>query len=109
MTDNNNTTPEIQYMDPMSAEELTKYATFIVEHMDNDKVVDEEATAFMVREDNTPCEEDQITILQIIEEIYNGQQDSKNTGGESPRSEEIINTESQADSCEIDSAKDEAY
>ena len=70
-----------EFMDPMTDEAILKYAHSVVNEMDEEKVISGQGMDFITRTDNIPCEEDQESIMTLIEEIYNGQKESTEANG----------------------------
>ncbi len=67
---------ETKFMEPMTDEAIQEYAEYVVTQMDEDEIISAEGMEFISRDDNIPCESDQDRIMELIEELHNGQSDS---------------------------------
>jgi len=61
---------DTEFMEPMSDEKLLEYAEFVVQEMDEEQVITGAGMEYVTRADNIPCEEDQDTIMALVEEMH---------------------------------------
>jgi len=73
------TDAETSFMEPMTEQELLEYAEYVVSQMDEKEAITKEGMEFITRDDNIPCEEDQDTIMALVEELYNATEDTNTT------------------------------
>ena len=70
------TDAETSFMEPMTEQALLEYAEYVVSQMDGEKAITNDGMEFITRDDNIPCEEDQDTIMALVEELYNAEENT---------------------------------
>lgn len=88
-----------KYRNPMTEQELNEMVQYLASQMDDEQVLTEEALTFLENQDLTPTEEDQETIMHMLEEQFHAskEEDQSNSGNVA---------EEEGSSCEAESGEE---
>ena len=96
------TDAETSFMEPMTEPQLLEYAEYVVSQMDDKEAITKEGMEFITRDDNIPCEADQDTIMALVEELYNGTQDTNTEAADDSESGAEDQSESEEEADQTD-------